>query len=537
MRLLIHQALKDARVVRWLALLWLLLSVLFQALTVRLAYVPAGQDRILTTLVYAYSGMQAMLVALFVVIAVIIVQNDPAVGTTAFWFTRPIPVSVLLGSKFLLTLTLLVVVPIVTDVVAVTAGGLSFHDALGTVPGSLVTDVAWLLPLLAVAALTVNLAQFVFAALIEVLVFYVSLFAWRGLIGRHANLGDMPSTAVLTMVLIAGLVALGLGSLVYAYRVRTLRRAAVVTGAAPIAIVLLVMGWPWSFSTLDRRITSSPMTASVAPGSLMLQAARQGDWRLGGAIRFSNVPPARIVSIASVRAWIEYPHERVDLQAWPAESHREPDGPGSRQRALKQALGAKQLGGTVAEPTPGFAAWVAKDVYDRRPSETGTFHADLRVTVYEQLAAAVEARAGAEYRIEGHTGRILTVTAAPDALSVEVWQTWIKPGVITRSPSEETSLACAVRNSRFGLAVSPTESRGSQNLPPTQLPIPVPAHLSASWITFEFPWPENVSSADWLRGAEFVALESRTLGDATLHVTIPNLMLTSLRWSARPLPR
>ena len=66
---------------------------------------------------------------------------------------------------------------------------------------------------------------------------------------------------------------------------------------------------------------------------------------------------------------------------------------------------------------------------------------------------------------------------------------------------------------------------------------PAPAHLSGNWNTFDFAWPDEASSADSKRGAQFVVLESRTLGDNVVHVTVPDFVLSSLRDIARPLPR
>ena len=70
-----------------------------------------------TSLRFAYTGWLAYTLLfwgmqLFTVVLVpLVLQADPAVGTNAFWMTRPIRPAVLAASKLLLLLMLLVLVP------------------------------------------------------------------------------------------------------------------------------------------------------------------------------------------------------------------------------------------------------------------------------------------------------------------------------------------------------------------------------------------------------------------------------------------
>jgi len=549
-RLLIHQALKDVRVLGWLALVWLLLVAAYQAVTLRLGMVQAGQNTAFPVLIYSYTVVQALLIGLFAVIAVIVVQSDSAVGTTAFWFTRPISVPVLLAGKFVVTLALLVVVPIAADLATMIAGGLSLGDALSTVPVSLATQLAWLLPLLALAAITTSLAQFVFAALVEVLIFAGTVLASRGPITRLRAPGpfrDVPSTEVLLVVLAVGLVAFGFIALLFAYRKRTLRQAATVTGIAPVALAVLLFAWPWSLSSWRYARLSSPVTATALPGSFRLGSprfderfdARSADDRsLTGAFRFSNVPPRETLSAVGVHAWIDYAGERLELAATPTTLPAAPGAPGSELRALSDAAGTVLTDASAGQGSaPGFTARVRKGVYERHRNESGVFHADVRLIVTgKETAAVTNVRAGERYRMAGRGGEILGVSATPDALSLQLRDVAIKP-LATGSTGEADLVVFAVRNARLRLATLPSRTHVSTDLAPYQAPIPVPAHLSASWVTYDFPWPEDVSSAEWLRGAQLVVIDTRTLGDTIVHVTIPDFVLSSFRDITRPTPR
>ncbi len=542
MRLLIHQVVKDARLIRWLALAWVVLVMLLQGITVRMALVPAGQDAAFARLAYGYTVIQALLVGLFAVIAVVVVQSDAALGTTAFWFTRPISVPVLLASKFVVSVILLMVVPIAADAIAMTIGGLSAADALSTIPVSLATQAAWLLPLLALAAITANLAQFACAVLAEVLIFVASVFAFGGLITRPRRLVSIsapPSTDVLLLVLAVGLAAFGLLALGSAYRTRTLRRPATLTVIAPVALAALLFGWPFSFASWPDARPLSQVTATAIPGTLRLVGGYQGNWTLTAGFRFSSVPPRVSLSVVGVRAWIDYPDGRVNLDAEPTAFATNRQAAGGELRALADAVGAPRLNDpqSAQQSAGGFRADLPKGVYDRRRNQTGVLHAEIRVLVNEKKAVIVAVRAGERYRTEGRAGEIIDVSEAPDALSVQVHDMSIKPLAAGAPGTDAVSVTYALRNPRLGVASLPSGSRGTANLPPYQAPIPAPAHLAASWITCKFPWPDDVSSSDWLAGAELVVVESRMVGYATLHATGSIEMLSSLTHPPPPMPR
>jgi len=548
-RLLIHQALKDVRVLGWLALVWLLLVAACQAVTLRLGVVPAGQNTPFPVLIYSYTVVQALLLGLFAVIAVIVVQSDSAVGTTAFWFTRPISVPTLLAAKFAVTLVLLVIVPIVADLVTMVAGGLSLGEAISTVPVSLATQLAWLVPLLALAAITTSLAQFVLATLVEVLIFVAAVLASRALVMRPRAPGpfrDVPSTEVLLVVLAVGLVAFGFVALLFAYRKRTLGQAATVTAAAPVVLAVLLFVWPWSLSSWRYARLSSPVAATgtfrLGPPHFDFEqrfgSTSQDDWSLTGAFRFSNVPPRETLSAVGVHAWIDYAGEHLELAATPTTLPAASGAPGSELRALSDAAGMVLTDASPRQGSaPGFTALVRKGVYEHYRNESGVFHADVRLIVAEkQTAAVIDVRAGEHYRITGRSGEILGVSATPDALSLQLRDVAIKP-LVAGWTGETDLVVYAVRNARLRLASLPSRTHVSTNLAPYQAPIPVPAHLSASWVTCDFPWPEDVSSAEWLRGAQLVVVDTRTLGDTIVHVTIPDFVLSLLRDIARPMPR
>ncbi len=555
-----HQVLKDVRVLRWPAAIWLALIVVFQAMTVRLALVPVQPAPVprsaIDPIEFTNVVLIAALVGLFAVIAVLLVQNDPAVGTTAFWFTRPVSLSTLVGAKLFAAVVLLVVIPLGTDIAAALAGGLTLGDAVRVVPGALVVQLAWLLPLLALGAITANLAQFVFSAVMEIIVFVSAVSLLRGVLTRRGTGAFVvPASAeVFFVVLTVALILLGLAALLFAYRTRSLRRAATALGVAPVAPCGLMFVWPWSWSFSAWRFRQLPTSieATVTPGTLRIDPTfvagsatspqnEPASWWLSGALRFSNVPLRQVLLERAVRVSIDYGAERVTLgnasSFTTMQGH--PDRAGAPLRALAEALGTPAVEDPNGEQTSlaGFGVAIPADVYGRHQYDSGILHADfVFIVAEEQITSAVPVTAGERYRASERSGTITAVSQLADGFSVSVIESRLRPLFAAPLIGDWDQIGYAARNTSLHLASLPARTRDSTMIAGDAAPIPVPARLTGSRLTFEFPLPAAVSPRDWMHGAEFVVIESRTLGDTVVHVTVPTLVLSSLRDITRPRP-
>ncbi len=536
MRRFVNQITKDARLLWWLAAAWLLLVALFQVLMFRMAFVPSDLrlvDPVARALAAARSLIQAVIVALFAVLAVGVVQADPAIGTTAFWFTRPISVRLLLAAKFLFTGVLLVLVPIAADVVALLAAGLRPGDALATIPASLLVQLAWLLPVMALAAVTLNIAQFVFATLLEAILFVVSLMVLRAY-GSRLPFGPLPSRAPLNfpyVVLALALAVLGAVVVVYAYRARALVRAAAVMTISCAALPALVLLWPLGLAWPHPPRISSPTRVVMSAGSMSLNPVGRGRWRLTAGVDFTGVPSRQVVSLAGVDAWIEYPSERLEM------GNRSVGTPtaGQWMRAMAEALQpARLVIAPARDGTSAFDADIPEQDYRRHAYQSGTFHADLRLWVDEvRVAAAVPVKATERYGAMGRTGQILDAWRTPGGFGVSLREAVIQPLLWT---PDAPPVLYAVRNSRLGLAAFPNATSLRQPLV-LRAPWPAPAHLVGQWTTYTIPSPKGVSAGEWMQGAELVVLDSVQPGYVLAHVTIDDITLSSLRHIGPPVPR
>lgn len=173
MNLVIHQFKKDILRTRVVLALWLLLIVIQLVLA---SWVPKPGDTLMQGFSTALSGLLAAFNYLLLLVLVpLLVHQEPLVGTTAFWFTRPISRGTLLTSKALFVFVL-VAVPILSQCILFLVNGVTVHDVALAVPELLLSQLAWISIIAMLAVLTPNFSRFAITGAIILVVFYLGLF-------------------------------------------------------------------------------------------------------------------------------------------------------------------------------------------------------------------------------------------------------------------------------------------------------------------------------------------------------------------------
>ena len=249
----LHIVRKDARRLGWVLALWL--AVLAARVTLSLSGAAATGDVFGTGLLLReLSGALAMVELLLTALIVArLVHEEPLVGFTAFWLTRPYDSGSLLGAKLLVAAVVLVVLPLITDVVMMTileAGPRAVVRAGSTFA---LGYVSWVLSLMVIATLTPSLAAFVMSILGIVAATSILLVALMGIATLWSNepSGYRPpvvpdATAGVVMQIVYLCAALSV--VVYQYRHRRWRMAARLAVAGLAAAVVVPMLWPWPFA-------------------------------------------------------------------------------------------------------------------------------------------------------------------------------------------------------------------------------------------------------------------------------------------------
>src|SRR5207248_7710896 len=131
---------KDCARLRLPIALWLLL-VLLQAALIIPGIAEPGEDLTLQVIVKVLRNLIPVLQFILpLVIIPLLIQEEPLVGTTAFWFTRPIDGRMLFKSKMLFVAAVFILPPLLTEIAILGIHGASPMQLALAVPEILLED-------------------------------------------------------------------------------------------------------------------------------------------------------------------------------------------------------------------------------------------------------------------------------------------------------------------------------------------------------------------------------------------------------------
>ena len=320
MNLLSHQFRKDCFRLRVPIALWLLL-VLLRAALITPGLVEPGEDaslvlyRIFTTLVPFLQNI------LLLVMVPLLIHEEPLVGTTAFWFTRPIDGWLLLRSKMLFIAVVFILAPLLTEIGILAVHGASATQLALAGPEILLEDLKYFSYVVVLAALTLTFARYALLGssiligyylvgiVVSLLHLYVDLPGF--LLGTQgSSLGDSRYVASAL-----ALIAFAVMVLAYQYRRRDTRGAWLGVGAAILAVFMIGYFWPWDFMP-DRNhlrqaeidTSTVTVTVSIDPRSrhisdaYRLKSKEEPKKSIFGKLEISGLPPGYVAEPSDVQA-------------------------------------------------------------------------------------------------------------------------------------------------------------------------------------------------------------------------------------------
>jgi len=532
-RLIIHQALKDVRLLRWLLAAWVLLLVAIHAVVIFAGHAQQMDSQALYRMSVAEATFVVLATAVFIVMGALLVQNDSPVSNTAFWLTRPVSARAMLVSKLLFALVILVALPLLLDGTDFVLAGLSLR---WLPPQTVAYQLAWLLPLMAIAAITGGLPRFVLIALFEIVLFI-------GVSGVAISLGILffPMSPPVMTVTIA---LLGLGLFIHLYLARHIRSSAVLFGMAPVllcAALALSPGtyqaeWPWGDEEDYPDARQSGIFVALDPSSLTafqlaVNTTIQAPLTIGG------LPPDRQVFV-SARGWFEVGSKRIPLGT---SSARLPApyalvGTSEAARVMASVLAGTILlnPNGVASPFPSIRLSMPSADFDRVKNRTGRLHADLLLGAYRyQADATVAPRPGSTFEAAATHGEVLEVRSNAFHASVVVRQAesrwyqllaWTDTYVLRNSHLGQSVIAYGRERHAFGV--------GSNYPGVVQMIIPVPLHLAVTWNTVDFDFVQanavTFRAKNWLEGADLVIVSRLSAGHWRASVDLQGIKLADI---------
>lgn len=331
--LIIHLFKKDVRRLRILLCLWFLL-IIFECLLVGRGSTTAASDIVLTYFYSVLGYLVPMFELLLVLILVpLVIQDEPLVGTDAFWFTRPISRKMLLKTKALFALCLLILPPLIAQTVVLLSNHINPSDILLAIVQIFLKQTAWILTVSAIAVVTPNFARFALyfvggfilmtlaAFLVQMLNLYYSATALVEL--QTQGVGLLNSRTLMTMIWSC---AFGSFILVFQYLTRRTRTTWALIGTGIAGIFLLGNLWKIDFLSGFAKSHSEKKGEQADLSKVEISLDKSSTWvsdnpqiraneapkrQMSAKLRISGVPEGVFVKTALNESSLKFSDEKL----------------------------------------------------------------------------------------------------------------------------------------------------------------------------------------------------------------------------------
>jgi hypothetical protein len=352
----------------------------------------------------------------FIALIAVVVQNHSLVGTTAFWFGRPIPPANLLASKLVLLLAVLVIVPVACDVAFMIAYRVPLMRLLAVVVQGLLLRTLFVAVIMCLAAVTANLTRFTLACVGAVTglgvagAMYVSVELRQATTSvRLMNLGGGGATGIAARafdhtpeVLAALFLTLAAVAMLRSqYLRRSVRHSVSIGGACALAAIVVAAVWPWAMFVPREAEPSWAKAAGAAavsgdPAGFRFDrvwSQKSGDLRLARAdAHVSGVPEDWVATARLTGASLAVPGH-ADLASSPhgyAAPLVDQKGRSLIFLALQKVIGVQRVTSTGTAGADRIVAFVTRngDLASRQPN-TGDYSGKFVLELTQLERAAV----------------------------------------------------------------------------------------------------------------------------------------------------
>jgi hypothetical protein len=433
----------------------------------------------------------------------------------------------MLVSKLVFAVIVLAAVPVLLDAADLLSAGVSPRWLL---PEAFVYQLAWLLPVMAVAAVTIGLPRFLLIALFEIVLFI-------GITGVVSSLG-VPVPASPAPVVITGMAVLGAALFTYVYATRRVRSSGALFVVAPAVLCSALafapkrdLDWPFGDTRVftDARqggrsvsIDRDRMRASASGSRMMIHAP----------LTISGLPPDRQVLVSAI-GWVEADSKRVTFYGGSGNVTGDLRADGSV--LLKDVLGGATLlnPGEIVFTGPWVSVSMPRVDFDRVKDRPIRMHLNLALSVYKyrQTDAVVPLKAGVAFDTAGGNHvKVLAVRPGDGRVTLSIRQAAF--GWFGGLPS-----TYLVRSAHLGQAVigswHQARSFGEYARPSNIVQIlPIPLHASYTWNTLDFdfarPGVKSVDADEWLTDGQLVVASRPAAGRWRATVDLRDIRLAAL---------
>jgi len=549
--LLPHLILKDLRHVRLLFGLWLFL-LLAQGTLIGSGF-NAGPGQMLWQVVYTILAMGIpMLQGLVIVILLpILIQDESLVGTTAFWFTRPISRGTLLAAKTVFVASFLVIPPLVVEVLVFAANGIEMRDILRALPQVLYGSIALIVPVAALSTLTRSFAKFALWAVVlwvALATFAVVVQFGRMLLSMDTFLADSQNMSLAMSRGIAGglcMIAGGAAVIANQYLTRRMRVSLFILLGTAISTAAVQTLWKYDFlkrpepAVSQTTFPAGTVAVRLNPKSVSANDALQfSPWAhdprtdIRARLLFSDVPAGYQAELSDVDSEMTFADgTRIHSNKFailPTPQHQ------WWASALSHAIGDVPVSNSTSDSDGIYGQVFSLDstVFQRRKSEPGTLRSKLSLKVSKLTAIGhLPIREGARLDDGSRHIEIAAILKQPEGYrlilrerKVNLWSSGKFPQF---NPLAEKSGVYLLVNRARNEAILPDQSF---DFDMASTLLQTTARLINRSFLLDFSGTRNDTRVvavdeDWLAGAELVFVEAKPAGVLERELTATNFLL------------
>ncbi|HTM08238.1 MAG TPA: hypothetical protein VL754_07600 [Verrucomicrobiae bacterium] len=308
-----------------------MLLILLQAALIIPGIAEAGEDLTLQAITNVLRTLVPILQLLLpIVIIPILIHEEPLVGTTAFWFTRPLDGGTLLKSKMLFLGSILILPPLVTELVILATHGASARQLWLAAPEIFLEQLKFLAYIMVLAALTQSFARFALLGASFFIGYYLLILVYMTVVWYTGTPSFLkgPSKPHLedSRYVVTTLATLAISAylLIGLYRAREARRAWLSIGLAVVFVSLLNHFWSWDFlgrSNEEQRaaIDTAAVNVAVVPDprarrvsdELRRRPQDNAKKNISAPLQISGLPAGYAVEPRNIQASLTFPDGRT----------------------------------------------------------------------------------------------------------------------------------------------------------------------------------------------------------------------------------
>ncbi|MBZ5552042.1 MAG: ABC transporter permease [Acidobacteriia bacterium] len=360
---------------------------------------------------------------ILLVIVALLIHEEPLVGTSAFWLTRPISRGSLLASKGVFILLFLVVAPVAAEFVVLFHYGLESQRIGACLFQILINELAFLFMGACIAVLTPSLPIFAVAGVIGSILWALSFQLFTFVQRPSSGMEIFLSREILRMILT---LLLGAFVVCHQYLSRRTGRSVVILALSLILIHPIYHLTSWdlveSFQSLTRPENSESRRIGLA---LRDKASNSGgnDWWVSdsdnspgqqaifGVLELSNVQPSSIVVLTRLKGKLAFD----DGSQIPYARDRE-EYYGNVQEAVLQGL---KIPGQTAATQLIELLKVEKGLFTEKGKESGNYSGEAHFRLYRYEAkGSLPLKEGAHFQRGSYLATVYRVALEPGQLSI-----------------------------------------------------------------------------------------------------------------------